>query len=499
LDPPRRFLRLPLQHARRNGMRQAMSTTNDVAGTTTGAPQSRGLLGGAVALGAANSLWALFQWAELLLARQGGTPFCSINATFNCAQVWDSALAVAVHDVTRIPVAGWGLVWGIVATLVPLAALVDGGALARGGSSALRFTTLAGLASIAALGAASLAAGALCLGCLGTYALVIGWSVCAWRATRGVGMREPGRGAVGAGAVAAVCALGLLYPGLKTPHATSKLELPVAKAETATPPQPTTPTGATAPPTGPGPFNGPGTGDPVRDDLLQRFMATIDPPTKQAMSDLLAAYRDAKPAVLGQPRSLAFGDGNATVRVTEWTDPQCPHCAMLHEVLGEIKKSVPPGLLSVEARHFPLDGFCNPGVQRKSEDGARCIGALASICFEGDPRGFEATGALFAARTQTADAVYEAFKPFRDVAKLKACVGSDETRKKLQDDIAAAMQFDIQGTPLVLVNGREVQPVPPLLYALVLTGGAWQHPAFADLPPPRPAGQGHDSHAGHAH
>jgi serine/threonine-protein kinase len=61
------------------------------------------------------------------------------------------------------------------------------------------------------------------------------------------------------------------------------------------------------------------------------------------------------------------------------------------------------------------------------------------------------------------------------------------------------MQFDIQGTPLVLVNGREVQPVPPLLYALVLTGGAWQHPAFAELPPPRPAGQGHDSHAGHAH
>ena len=69
-------------------------------------------------------------------------------------------------------------------------------------------------------------------------------------------------------------------------------------------------------------------------------------------------------------------------------------------------------------------------------------------------------------------------------------------KKKLQDDINAAMQFNIEGTPLVLINGREVRPVPPLLYALVLTGGAWQNAAFADLPPPRPlptegGGDGH--------
>jgi protein-disulfide isomerase len=476
-----------------------MSTTNDVAASPGDAARGRGLLGGAVALGALNALWALFQWAELLLARQGGTPFCSINATFNCGLVWDSALAVAVHDVTRIPIAGWGLAWGLVATALPLVVLVDGRVLRRGGSSALRFTALAGLASIAALGAASLAAGALCLGCLGTYALVLGWSWCAWRATRGAGLSEPARGALGAGALAAASALVLLYPGIKTPHATTKLALPTSDAAAGVPPGAAgVPAAAAAKPATPGPFNGPPTGDPVRDDLLKRFMATLDAPTKQAMSDLLAAYRDATPAALGQPRWLAMGDANAAVRVTEWTDPMCPHCAMLHDVLDEIKKSVPPGLLSVEPRHFPLDGFCNPGVQRKSEDGARCVGALASICLEGDPRGFEATGALFAARAQTVDAVYEAFKPFRDAVQLKKCVDSEGTKKKLQDDIAAAMQFNIEGTPLVLVNGRELRFVPPLLYALVLTGGAWQNAAFADLPPPRPLPAGGD-HAGHGH
>jgi predicted DsbA family dithiol-disulfide isomerase len=184
------------------------------------------------------------------------------------------------------------------------------------------------------------------------------------------------------------------------------------------------------------------------------------------------------------------------VRVTDWTDPLCPHCAMLHETLGEIAKTAPPGLFSVESRHFPLDGFCNPGVQRKSEDGARCIGALAQICLEGDKKQFEASGALFAARAQTVDAVYAALKPFRDPAKLKKCIESAEAKARLQDDIAAAMQFNIEGTPLVLLNGREVRAFGPLVYALILTGGADKNAAFRTLPPPRPQ-QEHPPHAPH--
>ena len=147
---------------------------------------------------------------------------------------------------------------------------------------------------------------------------------------------------------------------------------------------------------------------------------------------------------------------------------------------------------TLRGRHFPLDGACNTSVQRRSEDGARCIGALAQICLEGDPKQFEASGALFAARAQTVDAIYEALKPFRDPAKLKACVESDDAKKKLQDDITAALQFNIEGTPLVLLNGREVRAFPPLIYALILTGGADRHPAFAGLPAPRPVtGDGH--------
>jgi serine/threonine-protein kinase len=170
---------------------------------------------------------------------------------------------------------------------------------------------------------------------------------------------------------------------------------------------------------------------------------------------------------------------------------------MLHETMKEIDKSVPPGLFSVEARHFPLDGFCNAGVERKSPDGVRCVGAKAQICMEGDPKAFEASGALFAARAQTVDAVYAAFAPFRDRKALEKCVNSKETEAKLQDDIKAALDLHLEGTPLLYMNGREVRPFGPLVYLLVLTGGADRHSAFKGRPEPRPKQA--DSHAGHGH
>lgn len=446
----------------------------------------------AVALGFANALWALFQWAELLLARQGAVPFCNVNETFNCTAVWDSAFAATIHDVTQVPIAGWGLVWGICATMLPLWALVDGSALGRGLSASLRLTALAGAASVAGLATASAIAGALCLGCLGTYALVAAWCAVVWLRTRQTGFQEAPRGMAFAGVVAAVSFAIVLYPGLQTPHAPKKLELPTAAATSpATPSTPATPAAKTT-----DMFVGPATGDPARDELLERFVASLDPQALQAMSDLLRDYREAKVVSFPPARSFGFGDKGAPVKLTDWTDPLCPHCAMLHETMKEIAKSVPPGLFAVDSRHFPLDGFCNAGVQRKSEDGARCIGAKVQICMEGDAKAFEASSALFAARAQTVDAVYEAMKPFRDRKKLEGCVASKDTEAKLQSDIKTGLDLQIEGTPLLLVNGKEARPFGPLVYALILTGGADRHPAFKVLPPPRaPQVESHDGHA----
>ena len=74
-----------------------------------------------VALGAAVSLLALFQWMELLLLRANGTTVCGVNEFIDCEKVWEMPIAKAIHGALGIPVAGLGLVWGLAAFGLSLA------------------------------------------------------------------------------------------------------------------------------------------------------------------------------------------------------------------------------------------------------------------------------------------------------------------------------------------------------------------------------------------
>jgi serine/threonine-protein kinase len=65
-------------------------------------------------------------------------------------------------------------------------------------------------------------------------------------------------------------------------------------------------------------------------------------------------------------------------------------------------------------------------------------------------------------------------------------VESPATDARLQEDIRLASSYEVEGTPLVLVNGRKGTSFGPFLYAMVLTRGSPDHPSFAALPPPNP-------------
>jgi serine/threonine-protein kinase len=65
-------------------------------------------------------------------------------------------------------------------------------------------------------------------------------------------------------------------------------------------------------------------------------------------------------------------------------------------------------------------------------------------------------------------------------------MASPAPQRNLDDDIAAAAANHVDGTPLVLLNGKEVKPFGPILYALALTGGKTKTAAFRLLPPARP-------------
>jgi serine/threonine-protein kinase len=423
------------------------------------------------ALGVLSALWSLFQWAELLVARAGGTAVCAFGGDTDCVAVWNSALASAVHGRTGLPVAGWGLVWGLVASALPLLALLRAaqGRPAAALVSGVRLAAAAGVATVVVLLVAVAAIGTFCAGCAVAYLLVAGYAGIALLGWPGFGLPDAGRGLAFAVAAAVAAFLVLLYPGLKTPRDGGQA-------------------GREAVASGARPQSG-GTGD-ARTAQLREFVEGLRPELKQTLSDSLHLYRTSPQVAPVAPRSLD-GPIDAPVRITEFTDVRCEHCADLQQTLETLRESLPAGSFSVEPRQFPLDGECNPLIEARL-DPVRCLVASTRICLEGKPGARAFANAAFEHQASlTRDQVFALAAPHVGRRELEACLASEGVRGKLRDDIGYASKFDPEGTPIVLVNGRKGTSFGPFLYAMVLTGGADSSPAFDALPPPNPAAHLH--------
>jgi serine/threonine-protein kinase len=447
--------------------REAMDTP---AAPPVATPRSLAKL---VVLGALSALWSVVLWEELVLVRSGGSSFCAFGGKFDCAAVWDGVFASTVHRLTGLPIAGWGLAWGAVAFLLPLAALLR---TAEGKSiapllSAVRLTALAGLLAVAVMIAASAVAGGLCVGCIVTYVLVAAYAFIGLLKWRPAGFPSARRGAAIAAGTAAAAFLLLLYPGLRTPKKSGEAGRRAVEAVART-----EPAGQVTP----------GTGDPRRDERLARLIASLEPALAQTLADSLAMYR-ASPVRQPPPPRALVGSDLAPVKITEFTDILCEHCASLHDTIKTLRESSPPGSFSVDSRQFPLDSRCNPLVGGSREDDVRCVAAKARICLEPTGNEPKLAEALFARQKGlTSEKVFEIAAPFVPRPELQACIDSPATRGKLEEDIAAAAHYDADGTPIVVVNGKKGTSFGPFLYAVIQTRGAPEHPAFDVLPPGDP-------------
>ena len=416
-------------------------------------------------LGIAELGLSIFQWVELRTVQAGGTAVCSINATVNCETVWTSPFAQRLSALTGIPVAGLGVVWGLAATVCAAALLwrVRSRLPLRPAVLPVRTMGIAAALACITLVAGSISAGALCLTCLGTYALVLGYAGVALGALPGRLSPGPGEWARAVGLPATVVALTwgslLLFA----------------------PPRPT----GTLPPR-----SASKGGNSSRD--VSQFLASRPDSEKQALADALARFARSpaptQPELLPHPRVLK-GAADAPVHLVEWTDILCPHCKHLNDALEELQAAVPPGRLAVEPRQYPLDGTCNPDVPQKG-DGLRCTGSLAVICLEQAPDFWSLRDKVFAAqRTLTRESLLTlAGSGSVSRGQLEACIASPEAAAKLQDDIRYAELYNPTGTPIVAINGKPAFATPVFLYALTMASGDPTAPVLTSaLPAPRHA------------
>jgi len=388
----------------------------------------------------AESLLAVYQWMELLLVRSGGTATCAINETVNCATVWNSDFASRVHGLLGMPVAGLGLVWGLTAfgVSVVIARKLIAGDDAAGPIAAAKVWAALGALSCITFGVASVKLGAVCLTCLGTYALTIGFALPVLLLLPKPPSLTPALGWLAAIAVPVFVVL--LWPGSLTPKGTATPLKEASKTDEAE---------------------------------TMKYFASLPWAEAKATADARDAYlKAASPDASGYQTREVYGPANAPVKLVEFTDILCGHCRALIANLEQLKKAVPAANFSIEPRYFPLDSECNKKVTQSSGDGVRCLGAKAQICLEGNEKFWELRSELFENQQGLSkQKIYEIATKGMPLDKLQACIDSKVTQARIDEDVAYAMLFELQGTPLVLLNGREAPPVPAFLYGMMLSKG----------------------------
>ncbi|MCE3010165.1 MAG: thioredoxin domain-containing protein [Proteobacteria bacterium] len=159
--------------------------------------------------------------------------------------------------------------------------------------------------------------------------------------------------------------------------------------------------------------------------------------------------------------------------IVEFADFRCTHCRTAAPTLHSFVSAHPQARLILKP--FPLDGTCNPVIERKG-DGSSCFLASLAICAEdSQKKGIEVAKWLFENQERW-------FTPFdrhqvtEQVAKLiglqtqelKACSEADKTTEKIVRMAKEGGEAQIQGTPTIFVNSRLLErgQILPVLSAV---------------------------------
>ncbi|MFO0583565.1 MAG: vitamin K epoxide reductase family protein [Anaeromyxobacter sp.] len=164
-----------------------------------------------------------------------------------------------------------------------------------------------------------------------------------------------------------------------------------------------------------------------------------------------------KPATAVRPAMAPVAPGQkppapgAETVVVEYSDFECPFCAIAHEQMKGVM-ALKPGLRVVQ-RHFPLSSECNPALNRVMHEKA-CEYARAAICAESMGKGDEMEDALFGLQKQKEplDAVVKRLG--LDPARFGACLASPQTKDRLASDVAEGQRVGIRATPTFFFNGK---------------------------------------------
>lgn len=141
----------------------------------------------------------------------------------------------------------------------------------------------------------------------------------------------------------------------------------------------------------------------------------------------------------------------APIHIIEFSDFQCPSCRRAQEPLKTLIEAF-PGLIKVEARHFPLSMHAHALTASKA---AECAGIMGKFWPYHDLL-FEKQGvwsidpdpkSLFFAYANDLEL---------NIRELNACMDEPETNRRIQVDRQAGQALQVRSTPTFFINGERL-------------------------------------------
>lgn len=164
---------------------------------------------------------------------------------------------------------------------------------------------------------------------------------------------------------------------------------------------------------------------------------------------------------------MAIGAADAPATLIEYASTTCPHCAAFHaEVFDQLKENyIDTGKLRFIFREFPTPP---PQVALAGFQLARCGGADAQTYLTRVGVLFEQQRAIF--ESGTMEGVRAKFVEIGGASGLSeeqvmACISDPAGQERVQRTVAEGQrQFDITGTPTLILNGQKLTDASALTY-----------------------------------
>ena len=159
-----------------------------------------------------------------------------------------------------------------------------------------------------------------------------------------------------------------------------------------------------------------------------------------------------------------IGSDNAKVVVQIFSDYGCIHCKNATEAILEAQKIYGMDKVLFVYRFFPISNKCNPNIKHEGFFESTCLLSIATRCAGQQKHFFEfrkwasqgiSMSPIEKKKNLSKEGVLNFIRKLGlDNETFKDCLNSKDELYKIQRDANRAQELNIQGTPLIIINGK---------------------------------------------